>query len=356
MRQLRLRKKLSLQQQQFICRQLSFALAGGMPLPAALQLVGAETPQAAGRAFLLQLGGQVRQGQSMAQALQQSELDYSPVLLEFVLAGEQNGAMQDAMTQAADYFQQQHQIRQMLLSALFYPAVLLVLAVAAFGAMFLFVVPAVVQTYDNFQAELPFLTRGILSASAWLQHNWPPLLLACCLTDALLLGLLGRALRRPRQRDRLKRMLLRLPLAGRLYQQYWFIQIAQALGLMLSSGMLLVSCLQAVEQIYRRSLFSPELKRLAEALQAGHSFGAGVQACSFIPDMAAQMLLVSEQTGALPQALVQLSRYYQQQFRQRLQTLIHLLEPCFVVLLGLLILLLGGSLFLPLVQSYQYLL
>lgn len=356
MKNLGLRKKLSLQQQQFICRQLSFALAGGMPLPAALQLVGAETPQAVGRKFLLQLGQQVQQGQSMAQALQQAELDYSPVLLEFVLAGEQNGAMQEAMTQAADYFQQQNQIRQMLVSALFYPVILLILMMAAFSAMFLFVVPAVVQTYENFQAELPFLTRIILSVSAWLQQNWPLLLLACCLGSLLLLGLLQRALRQPERRDGLKGLLLRLPLFGRLYQQYWFIQIAQALGLMLSSGMLLVSCLQAVEQIYRRSLFSLDLKQLAEALQAGHSFGAGLQACSFIPDMAGQMLLVSEQTGALPQAMVQLSCYYQQQFQQRLQTLIHLLEPCFVVLLGLMILLLGGSLFLPLVQSYQYLL
>lgn len=351
-----LNKQLSMQQMHFICRQLSFALAGGMPLPAALVLVGTEMPQALCRQFLLQLGQAVQEGQSMAQALGQIKIGFSPVLLEFVLAGEQNGAMQETLAQAADYFQQQNQIRQMLFSALFYPFVLLILMLAAFSAMFLFVVPAVVQTYDNFQAELPFLTRGILLVRAWLQHNWAILLMAGLLLGCLLLWQGGKALRQPQQRDKIKKLLLHFPLIGRLYQQYWFIQIAQALGLMLSSGMLLVSCLQATEQIYRRSLFSSELKQITQALAAGHSFEAGLRHCSFMPKMARQMLIISEQTGALPQALLQLSQYYQQQFQQRLQTLISLLEPGFVIFLGLMILLLAGSLFLPLVQSYQYLL
>lgn len=351
-----LKKKLSVQQIHFICRQLSFALAGGMPLPAALLLVGTEMPQALCRQFLLQLAQAVQEGQSMGQALGQTQIGFSPVLLEFVLAGEQNGAMQETLTQAADYFQQQHHIRQMLFSALFYPLVLLILMIAAFSAMFLLVVPTVIQTYDNFQAELPFLTRGILSISAWLQHNWAILLATGLFSGCVLLWQLKRALQQPQKRESLKEFLLRIPFAGRLYQQYWFIQIGQALGLMLSSGMLLVSCLQATEQIYRRSLFSAELQQITQALAAGYSFEAGFGHCSFMPEMARQMLIISEQTGALPQALLQLSQYYQQQFQQRLQTVVRLLEPGFVILLGLMILLLAGSLFLPLVQSYQYLL
>ena len=200
------------------------------------------------------------------------------------------------------------------------------------------------------------MTRGILSVSAWLRNNWTILLVICLFLSCLLLWQLERALQEPKKREKVKELLLHFPLVGRLYQQYWFIQIAQALGLMLSSGMLLVSCLQATEQIYRRSLFSSELKQITQALAAGHSFEAGFQYCSFMPKMARQMLIISEQTGALPQALLQLSQYYQQQFQQRLQTLISLLEPGFVIFLGLMILLLASSLFLPLVQSYQYLL
>jgi len=95
---------------------------------------------------------------------------------------------------------------------------------------------------------------------------------------------------------------------------------------------------------------------LEAALQEGYSFDAAIRNCTFVPSMARQMLAVSEQTGALPETLIQLSQYYQQQVQQRLQRMTSLLEPGFVLILGIGILLMAGSLFLPMVQSYQYLL
>ena len=85
-------------------------------------------------------------------------------------------------------------------------------------------------------------------------------------------------------------------------------------------------------------------------------FGDALAECSFIPSMARQMLMVSEQSGALSEALLQLSQYYQQLLQQKLHRLAGMLEPCFVIILGLGILFMTGSLFLPMVQSYQYLL
>ena len=267
----------------------------------------------------------------MAQALGQMKIGFSPVLLEFVLAGEQNGAMQETLAQAADYFQQQNQIRQMLFSALFYPLVLLILMIAAFSAMFLFVVPAVIQTYDNFQAELPFMTRGILSVSAWLRNNWAILLVICLFLSCLLLWQLERALQEPKKREKVKRIIAAFSSCWAVISTILVYSNCAGIGVDAFSGMLLVFLTQATEQIYRRSLFSSELKQITQALAAGHSFEAGFRYCSFMPKMARQMLIISEQTGALPQALLQLSQYYQQQFQQRLQTLISLLEPGFVI-------------------------
>ena len=353
---IKLEPRISLQQQHFICQQLSFALSGGMQLPTALLLVGTELTHPTCRRFLLETGRAVQQGQSMAQAMRQSRIRYSPVLLEFVLTGEQNGKLAETLEQAADYFQKQTQIRQMLCSALFYPIVLFILMHLAIGAMFLFVVPAIVQTYASFDAELPWLTQKILQLSGLLKQQWPVLLLGLAILGAAAGAVLHWALQQPAQKTKIKRVLLHLPLLGRLYQQYWFIQIGQALGLMLSGGMLLPHCLQAIGQIYRRSLFEEELEQLHREVAQGHYLGDGLQHCSFLPKMARQLLMISEQSGALPAAFLQLSGYYQQNFQKRMQTLIGLLEPCFIILLGLAVLLMTGSLFLPMLQSYQYLL
>jgi type II secretory pathway component PulF len=125
---------------------------------------------------------------------------------------------------------------------------------------------------------------------------------------------------------------------------------------MLNSGMLLVNGLHAVTHIYRRSLFADELHLLTDAISTGHPWAYGIEQCTFVPKLAKQMLVLSEQTGTLPKALSQLNLYYQQQFQQKVQLLMSILEPCVIIVLGLGILAMAGSLFLPLVQSYQYLL
>lgn len=349
-------RKLSTKRMYFICQQLSFALESGMSLPVALQLAAGEIGHPTSRIFLYDLEHAMEQGRLISEALMTTKIGYSSVFLEFVLAGEQNGTMPEALRQAAEYFQQQNKTKQLLFSALCYPAILLFLMLLAFGAMLLFVVPAIVSTYQNVQAELPQLTQYLLFLGKWLKQYW---LILC---SGILLGLFvlylcyRKGIQRLEVRSRIKCILLHIPVVGVLYQQYWFIQISQGLSLMLNSGMLLIDGLQAVAEIYRRSLFTDELVQLKEMMIVGHSWANGLQQCTFVPKLAKQMLIISEQSGTLPSALIQLNQYYQQQFRQRLQILMNLLEPCIIVILGLGILVIAGSLFLPLVQSYQYLL
>ncbi len=349
-------QKLTTKQMYFICQQLSFALESGMSLPMALQLAAGEVNHRTGRKFLLELQTAMEQGRIISQALMQTKIVYAPVFMEFVLAGEQNGTMAEALQQAAVYFEQQEKTKQMMFSALCYPCILLVLMIVAFSAMILFVVPAVVETYHNVQAELPKVTQILLLIGDWLKLYWT-ILLSGVLITVIVLSLSGkRLLRRKNIRNFVKRAILMIPLVGKLYQQYWFIQISQGLGLMLNSGMLLVNGLQAIQQIYRRSLFSDELEQLAANIAMGHSWGDELQQCRFVPKLARQMLVISEQSGTLPKALIQLNRYYQQQFQQKMHLLMSVLEPCMIILMGIGVLAIGSSLFLPLVQSYQYLL
>lgn len=350
------KQKLSLQQMHFICRQLSFALAGGMSLSRAIALAASEIRPAVCAQFLKEIGEKIENGQSMAQAVQESRIRYSPVFLEFILSGEQNGSMQEAMLQASEYFAEQYRTRQMLASAMFYPLILCILMLCALAAMFLFVVPTVVQTYDNFDAPLPAATQCILQISGWVQEHW--MMVPVLLTGLVLTAILfWRRIRKNQVwQKRIARGMLHIPVAGKLYQQYWFVQISQAMGLMLSGGMLLSECAKTLQQIYQRSLFASELKYFSQRLVEGYAFSEAVKECSFVPSMAGQMLMVSEQSGTLAEALLQLSLYYQHQLQQKLHRLAGLLEPCFVIVLGLGILFMTGSLFLPLVQSYQYLL
>lgn len=350
------KKKMSVKRMYFICQQLSFALESGMSLPAALQLAAGEIRHHTSKRFLREISDAMEQGRLVSEALLTSNVVYPAVFLEFVLAGEQNGTMKEALAQAAEYFQQQNKTKQLLFSALCYPAVLFLLMIIAFVAMLMFVVPAVVSTYQNVQAELPQFTQFLLFAGEWIKQYW--VIMIAVFTGLVLILYLcfKRLLKKSFIRNRVKRCLLKIPVIGKLYQQYWFIQIAQGMGLMLGSGMLLVNGLQAVTQIYKRTLFYDELEQLQTDIALGHPWADGLQQCTFIPELARQMLVISERSGTLPKALIQLQQYYRQQFQQSVQVLMSVLEPCMIILLGFGILVIAGSLFLPLVQSYQYLL
>lgn len=354
--QFTIKPNLSTKRMYFICQQLSFALESGMPLSTALQLAEGEIRHRTSRIFLRELNTAMEQGRLISEALKETKTKYSPVFLEFVLAGEQNGTMTEALHQAAEYFQQQNKTKQLLLSALCYPAILLLLMIVAFAAMLMFVVPAIVATYQNVQAELPQFTQHLLLLGTWLRQYWQVLCIVCAMGVGILCLGYQKGIQKRTFRNKIKCMLLRIPIVGVLYQQYWFIQISQGLGLMLNSGMLLINGLQAVAEIYKRSLFADELMQLQEVMAAGYSWSDGLQKCNFIPKLAKQMLIISEQSGNLPKALSQLNQYYQQQFRQQLHVLMSILEPCMIVVLGIGILIIAGNLFLPLVQSYQYLL
>ena len=349
-------KKLTTKQMYFICQQLSFALESGMSLPMALQLAAGEVNHRTGRKFLSELQLAMEQGLTVSQTLMQMKPVYPSVFLEFVLAGEQNATMTEALQQAAVYFEQQDKTKQMLFSALCYPCILLLLVMMSFSAMILWVVPAVVETYNNVQAELPKVTQVLLAIGDWLDIYGTILFGGAAFVIALLAFSRKRLLQRKRIRNFAKRMIIKIPFIGNLYRQYWFIQISQGLGLMLNSGMLLVNGLQAIQHIYRRSLFFDELEQLAADIARGYRWSDSLSQCSFVPKLARQMLVVSEQSGTLPKALIQLNRYYQQQFQQKIHLLMSILEPCIIVLIGIGVLAVGSSLFLPLVQSYQYLL
>ena len=350
-----IKEKLSAKRLYFICQQLSFALESGMSMSLALRITAGEMTHPTSRKFLQEILTAIEQGKMISQALEETAIQYSPVFLEFVLAGEQNGTMLQALQQAAEYFQQQDKTGQMLFSALCYPVILMALMIVAFGAMLLFVVPAMVETYQNLQAELPQVAKTLLFIEDWMRQYWMHVLIGTIVSAVLLYFLSRKSLQQLQVRNAVKRIILAFPFIGKLYQQYWFIQISQGLGLMLNSGMLLVSALQAIRQIYQRSLFSDELNILYNQISSGHMWADCLQQCNFVPKLAQQMLVISEQSGMLPTAILQLNRYYQQQFQQRLHILMNILEPCMIVLMGIGILAVAGSLFLPLVQSYQYL-
>lgn len=341
-----MKKSLSNQQIAYLSRQLAFALSSGISLKAALFFLAGECREKKVALFLQELGEKISAGQAPGASIRTMNFRLPPIFVEFVLLGEQQGNMAVVMEQAAEHFERQNKLRNMLWTALLYPLLVLGFLVLAVFSMLIFVLPSIMQTYQNLQAEIPPLTARLLLISQWLQNEWSKLILGSILLVLILLW----------QYPKWRYLTDKIPLYGKLYQQYFYIQFAQALGLMLNNGMLLKQSLNSLQIIFERQIFLPQLQNLYYTVDCGESFAQGIEDCRFIPKLAKQMLSVAAESGQLGACLLRQQEYYQQDLEERLLRMVKLLEPMLIMFLGLFILLIAGSLFLPLIQSYQYLL
>ena len=341
-----MKKYLSNQQIAYISRQLAFALSSGLSLKAALTLLAGECREKKVALFLKLLGEKISAGQAPGASLLEINFHLPPLFVEFVLLGEQQGNMAMVMEQAAEHFEKQNKLRNMLWTALLYPLLVLGFLLLAVIMMLLFVLPSIMQTYQNLQTEIPPLTAKILFFSQWLQEEWSKVILGGILLLFFLIW----------QYPRWRYLTDKLPFYGKLYRQYFYIQFAQALGLMLNNGMLLKQSLKSLQIIFDRQIFLPQLAKLYQAVDRGDSFAEGIASCHFIPKLAKQMLSVAAESGQLPVCLLRQQEYYQQDLEEQLLRMVKMLEPMLIMFLGVFILLMAGSLFLPLIQSYQYLL
>lgn len=336
------------------CRQLSLLLESGISLLESLELIKKEHLPRTLEKWLEQLVGHIRKGQSLAAAMAQCDAKTPPMLLELAAVGEEHGQLGAALQQAADHLESQRQLKNDLVTAMLYPALVLLVVLAAVAAMMVFVVPALVQTYASLNAPIPWLTRGFIALSdAVVQYGMGLLLAALFLTAGGMVT--ARRLRENSRWQALwRRVVQSTALTERLWAEHYYVQFAQMLGQLLEGGVQVLEALQMQKRHYHGLVYRSELERLTDEALRGHSLSNGLAGCTFVPPAALQMIHAGEESGHLAEMLLHSSAYYSQRIRQRCQRLARIIEPVLIIFLGLLILLIAGSLFLPIISSYRY--
>lgn len=337
-----------------VCRQLALLLESGISLLDGLELIHKEPLSRILDRWLEQLLDHIRKGQALAAAIQQCDAQAPPMLTELVAVGEEYGQLGAALQQMADYFEQQRRLKNELLTAMLYPVLVLLVMLAAVAAMMVFVVPALVQTYQSLNAPIPFLTRGFIALSDLVVQHGMEMFLGGAL---LILGavICCKGLRENSQWQALWRWVVHsTAFTERIWAEHYFVQFAQMLGQLLKGGVKVLEALQMQSKHYQGMVYRVELKQLTEQALRGHTLSSGLAECSFVPPAALQMIYIGEESGHLAEMLLHSSAYYSQRITQRCTRLARIIEPMLIVLLGLLILLIAGSLFLPIISSYRY--
>lgn len=336
-------------QQQWLL-QLSMLISAGIPLQQALTVLdGALPPTLQG--CWQSVTHALEQGQTLSHGLQQmGTLPARDIAL--IRMAEHTGQLDTCLQRLAARQAQRLLLRQRLQQTLRYPLAILAVALLLSGFLLLRVVPGFATLYQQFGAELPWLTRTILSLSTWLRTAaiW---LLPAMLTAAGLLIWQWR--QRPGLRLRATDLAWHLPVSSDLLRDLWLGLWHRTLADMLAAGLPYLDCLDEAAHVVRPSPLRHAQTALRDAVDNGRHLSSELRAQPCYPPLCHQLVAIGEEAGRLPAMLDELARQFEHSLEARCEHLLKLLEPILMVVLGLIVGTLVMALYLPLFQLGQVL-
>jgi type IV pilus assembly protein PilC len=261
-------------------------------------------------------------------------------------AGERSGSLDTVIRRYVAYEKIVGAVRRRTISALIYPAILVVLMIVLVGIIVLRVVPAFSGFYATFDRELPMSTRFIIGVSNLVVGNFWFVLLAVVGSVGVVVGWASQ----PAQRPKFDRLLLELPWVGAAVRKFSTAQLARTLATLLGGGLPLVDALQISGRAMTNRHLARELQTVQERVREGESFGAALRARGVFPDVAVKMVEVGESTGALQEMLNSLADFYDEEVETEVGRFVTLIEPILLVIMGVVIALVVLALYMPLFE------
>jgi MSHA biogenesis protein MshG len=340
------RGKVSDVELQLLTRELYAMLKAGVPIMRALGILMDSTAnpdltQALQR-ISATLGSGVDFGTALEKETQQSGL-FSPYYISIVRIGETTGRLEECLLRLSRHLRFLRSTKEQLLSAIRYPAFVILAAVLAVVVINIFVIPQFEKVFRGLNTELPLLTQILLGTSKFIVTRWPLLLLA---TGAAVVGV--RAwLATAEGASAWDHWKLRLPIAGAIVRRTCLARFCMSFSVALRSGVPLTQALSIVADNVGNQKFADGIQGMRGHVERGESVkGAAVKAGIF-PNSLVQVIAVGEETGALAELLEELGTYFQSEVEYELSRLTARLEPILITVLGGVVLVLALGVFLP---------
>lgn len=344
-RQIFSRRRLSARQLTVFTRQLA-TLAHVSPLEEALRTIVRQTEREHVRTVLARVHSAVLEGRRLSEAMAREPASFPPLYRGMVAAGEGSGSLPAILERLASLLERQGEVRSKVTSALAYPIVLAIVATFVVFALMVFVVPKVVEQFEDIGQELPFLTQAVIGLSEFLASWWWAIGLA-----AAAVAVLGvRALRDEPRRLRFDRFLLRLPLFGRLIRDLHAARMARTLSTMVASRLPLLEGLRLTTQTVHNRALRAATAEIAEHVRTGGSLSGALKRSGVFPPLLVYLAASGEASGRLDIMLERAADYLEREFDSFTATALALLEPAIIVVMGAIVALIVLSILLPILQ------
>ncbi len=330
----------------FFTEQLSLLLETGSNLHASLQALQSQVENPAMAELINSMINDVAEGNPFSQALSRHPHVFSQTYINLISASENGGFMHEVLLQLLSMDEKRNKLRSTLISALSYPAFLLIFALGVVIFVLVVVFPKFGEMFSLIEDHLPVTTKMFMATSEFFLTQWP-LILIGVVAFLLLTIYWVKSTTGQRTLDHFK---LNTPVVRDIFIKLYMVQSMRVMSLSLNNGVGILETLRSCKDVVRNIHFQQFIGEVELKVEEGSGIAAGFKNSTFIPSIVVQMITTGEETGNLAKVLGRLADYYEQELTKRITTLSNLAEPTMLLVMGAVVGLLVSSLILPIFQ------
>ena len=332
-----------------VTRQMATLLASGLTMEQSLSALIEEASVPITREVLGGVKSEITAGLSLAAALGTYDRSFPDFYRALVHGGEESGALPTVLQHLADYLDARQTLKQKTSLALLYPVLVTLVAISIVTGLLVFVVPQIVQVFQQSRQSLPLLTRALIGLSDFLRAAWP--YLAVIGIGAVAAARL--ALRRDAPRRSWHSLMLGTPWLGTLIRGVNTSRFASTLAILVGGGVPLLSALNSGARVMTNMVMREAVERAIERVREGESLARALGATRVFPPLMVHLVASGEVSGKLEQMLQRVAQLETQALERRLAVFLTLLEPVMILVMGGVVLMIVLAILLPIIEINQ---
>lgn len=336
-------RRIKSQERLFFVRQLSVLLKSGVPLSSAILSIKEQTRNKMLMEMLEKVSKDIEAGISLSDSLAKCPQVFSEYFVSMIRVGETGGILESVLDRLTQLLTQELEIRNRIKSAMTYPVILVIVAVAIVTFILAAIIPKFVTIFETYEAKLPLATTLLLVVSFLVRKFWYLPLIAI----VAILFWLKRYLKSEKGRYNFDTLIFKIPLFGQLYLKIIIAQFARTSGGLIKSGVPLLEALKVTEKTVSNITIRRVIQDISTSISKGESLSESFKRSGLFPSMVIQMVSVGEKTGKLEQMLLDMANFYDQEIDYAIRNTTAVLEPILLLVMGAMVAFIALSVLMP---------
>ncbi len=318
----------------FFSRQMATMMKSGVPIVSALDIIGSGHKNPRMKKMVDTIRTDIEGGSSLYEAVSKHPVQFDELYRNLVRAGEGAGVLETVLDTVATYKENIEALKGKIKKALFYPAMVVVVAMLVSAIMLIFVVPQFEEVFRSFGADLPAFTQLIVDLSRFMVSWW--WLMGLVLVGAIV-GFAMSYKRSPKMQHLMDRLILKVPVIGQIMNNSAIARFARTTAVTFKAGVPLVEALGIVAGATGNKVYEEAVLRMRDDVSVGYPVNMAMKQQNLFPHMVIQMTGIGEEAGALDAMLFKVAEYYEQEVNNAVDALSSLLEPMIMIFIGVVV-------------------